>query len=72
MLTFNEIETEKCVNQIGTLKRASDTRWGSHFGSMCNPTTLFDSTCLVFENIKKEGSTYSQRGDANAASKLIE
>ena len=39
---------------------------------MCSLTTLFDSTCLVLENIKKEGSTYSQRGDANAASKLIE
>ena len=34
MLTVNEIETGKGVNQIGTLKRASDTRWGSHFGSV--------------------------------------
>ena len=54
ILTVNEIETGKGVNQLGTLKWASDTPWGSHFGSMCNPTTLFDSTCLVLENIKKE------------------
>ena len=72
MLTVDEIETGKGANQIETLKRASDTRWGSHFGSMCGFTTLFDSTCLVLENIKKEGSTYSQRGDANVAFKLIE
>ena len=54
MLTVNEIKTRKGVNQIGTLKRASDTRCDSHFGSMCSLTTLFDSTCLMLENIKKK------------------
>ena len=33
---------------------------------------MFDSTCSVLENIKKKRSIYSQKGDANAASKLIQ
>jgi hypothetical protein len=32
---------------------------------------VFGPTCSVLENIIKGGSTYSQRGDANAAYKMI-
>ena len=32
---------------------------------------MFGPTCLVFENIKEDGSTYSQRGDANVPHKMI-
>jgi hypothetical protein len=53
------------------LKRASDTRWSSHFQSICSLVRLFNATCSVLENILNEGSTYSQRGDANAAYKMI-
>ena len=32
---------------------------------------MFGPTCLVFENIKEDGSTYLQHGDANVAYKMI-
>ena len=32
---------------------------------------MFGPTCLVFENIKEDRSTYSQRGDANVPHKMI-
>ncbi|KAL4637784.1 hypothetical protein ACB092_03G100900 [Castanea dentata] len=35
MITSNEIETGRSANQIGTLQRAGDTRWGFHFQSIC-------------------------------------
>ncbi|XP_028118574.1 zinc finger MYM-type protein 1-like [Camellia sinensis] len=35
-LAIDEVETSKGKNQVGTLKRAGDTRWGSHLGSISN------------------------------------
>ncbi|XP_028085419.1 uncharacterized protein LOC114286451 [Camellia sinensis] len=40
----DEFETGKGKNQIGTLKRAGDTRWGSHLGS------IFDSQLQELNN----------------------
>ena len=42
-------------------------RWGSHFHSICSVLMMFNPTCVVLENIIEEGSTNSQRGDANVA-----
>ena len=36
MIACNEIETGRGANQIGTLQWAGDTRWGSHFQSICS------------------------------------
>jgi hypothetical protein len=36
MRAIGELETGKRANQIGTLKRASDTRWDSHYNSICS------------------------------------
>nr|XP_023909338.1 uncharacterized protein LOC112021000 [Quercus suber] len=65
MLAIDELEMGTGANQIGTLKRAGDSRWGSHFNSICNLVRMFGPTCLVLENIKEDGSIYLQRGDAN-------
>ena len=71
MLVMDELEIGTGANQIGTLKRAGDSRWGSHFNSTCSLIRMFGPTCLVLENIKEDGSTYLQRGDANVAHKMI-
>ena len=34
MIAINDLETNKRINQIGTLKRVGDTRWGSHLSSL--------------------------------------
>ena len=71
MLAIDELETGTGANQIGTLKRASDSHRGSHFNSICSLMRMFGPTCLVLENIKEDGSNYLQRGDANVAHKMI-
>jgi hypothetical protein len=59
LLAIDELKTRKWANQIGTLKRASDTHWSSHFKSICNLVRMFNTTCSVLENIINEGFTYS-------------
>ena len=41
MIASNEIETGRGANQIGTLQRAGDTHWGSHFQSICSLIKMF-------------------------------
>ena len=56
-----ELETGRGLNQIGTLKRAGDTRWGSHLDSISSLLKMFNATCVVLSNIAANG------GDANFA-----
>ena len=67
MIAFNEIETGRGANQIGILQWAGDTRWGSHFQSICSLVKMFDATCKVINTISKEMANYKQRGDAEGA-----
>ncbi|XP_050248602.1 uncharacterized protein LOC126695841 [Quercus robur] len=71
MIAFNEIETGRGANQIGTLQRAGDTRWGSHFQSICSLIKMFDATCKVINTISEEGANYKQRGDAEGAYQVL-
>jgi len=67
----SELDTRKWHNQIGSLKRAGDSHWSSHFHFICSLIRMFDDTCSVLENIRREWATYSQRGDANATYKWL-
>ena len=58
MIASNEIEIGRDANQIGTLQRARDTRWGSHFQSICSLIKMFDTTCKVINTISEEGANY--------------
>ncbi|XP_050244292.1 uncharacterized protein LOC126692642 [Quercus robur] len=70
MIASNEIKTGRGANQIGTLQRAGDTRWGSHFQSICSLIKMFDATCKVINTISEEGANYKQRSDAEGAYQL--
>jgi len=59
LLEIDELENGKGVNQIGTIKRVGDTRWSSHFSSICRLMNMYDATCLVLEKNNVDGSTYS-------------
>ncbi|XP_057250655.1 uncharacterized protein LOC130591376 [Beta vulgaris subsp. vulgaris] len=60
------------MNQIGTLQRPGDTRWSSHFKSICSLLRMFNATRTVLEKIAIDRrATYSQRGDANYALKKL-
>jgi len=55
------------LNQVGTLRRAGDTCWGSHFHSVCSLLNMFDCTRVVLQGIIDDVfTTYSQCGDADA------
>lgn len=71
MIASNEIETGRGVNQIGTLQRAGDTRWRSHFQSICSLINMFDATCKVINTISEEGANYKQRGDAEGVYQVL-
>ena len=58
MIAFNEIETARGANQIGTLQRAGDIRWGSHFQFISSLIKIFDATCKVINTISEEGANY--------------
>ncbi|CAL8168739.1 unnamed protein product [Prunus armeniaca] len=71
MIAIDELEIGKGINQIGSLQCASDTRWGSHLKSIASLVNMFSATCTVLINIIDNGTTYSQRGDADVAYKAM-
>ena len=71
MIASNEIETGRGANQIGTLQRAVDTRWGSHFQSICSLIKMFDATCKVINTISEEGANYKQHSDAKGVYQVL-
>ncbi|XP_025662104.1 uncharacterized protein [Arachis hypogaea] len=71
LVATNQIETKKGANQIGTLKRSGDTKWSSHFNSICSLLRMFGATTSVLEDLVTNGSTYYQRGDATYALKSL-
>ncbi|XP_071740404.1 uncharacterized protein [Rutidosis leptorrhynchoides] len=71
LLELGEIETSKGGHQVGTLKRAGDTRWGSHFHSVCNFLNMFNATREVLKSIIEDGSYSSQRSEADTAYRYL-
>ncbi|XP_074265702.1 uncharacterized protein LOC141588147 [Silene latifolia] len=72
LLSKGELETGRGANQIGTLKRAGDTRWGSHLQSIRSLLNMYSATISVLEHIMVDKSCNShQRGDADFALNLM-
>ncbi|XP_059629645.1 uncharacterized protein LOC132272533 [Cornus florida] len=71
LIALDEIETSRGANQIGSLQRPGDTRWSSHFDSVCSLIRLFGLTCSVLRSTIKDESTCFQRGDADSAFDII-
>ncbi|KAL7116926.1 hypothetical protein ACP275_03G037400 [Erythranthe tilingii] len=67
LISINELGTGSGANQIGNLQRAGNTRWGSHFSSVCSWKKMFSATGSVLQTIISDGANYSQRGDADSA-----
>ncbi|KAK9053851.1 hypothetical protein SSX86_024926 [Deinandra increscens subsp. villosa] len=65
LLELGEIKSGKGKNQVGTLKRPGDTRWGSHFDSICSLLKMYNVTLTILKRIMDDPSSkYTQRGDA--------
>nr|GEW23334.1 hypothetical protein [Tanacetum cinerariifolium] len=54
-------------NQMQNLQRAGETRWSSHFKSICSLLRLFGPTRVVLDDIYLGRATGSQKGDAKYA-----
>ncbi|GKD94192.1 zinc finger MYM-type protein 1-like protein, partial [Tanacetum coccineum] len=60
---IGELEGGRGSNQMQNLQRAGDTRWSSHFKSICSLLRLFGPTRVVLNDIYLGRSTYSQKGN---------
>ncbi|KAH7655708.1 Ribonuclease H-like protein [Dioscorea alata] len=56
-LKNDELASGKGLNQEISLKRAGDTRWGSHYGTLLNLIILFPFVIDVLENVGENGIT---------------
>ncbi|XP_020277286.1 zinc finger MYM-type protein 1-like [Asparagus officinalis] len=65
LISINELETGTGLNQIGTLQRAADTRWSSHFRSLSSLIRMFSAACTVLLKVMEDGLS-SQRADATS------
>ncbi|GAV59575.1 Dimer_Tnp_hAT domain-containing protein/DUF4371 domain-containing protein, partial [Cephalotus follicularis] len=71
-LRNGELTSGRGLNQETSLKRACDTRWGSHYGTLLNLITIFSSIIYVLENIADDGSNTEQRGEARVLLQLAQ
>ncbi|GJY58002.1 zinc finger MYM-type protein 1-like protein, partial [Tanacetum coccineum] len=65
LVEIGELETRKGQNQIQNVQRPGDTRWSSHFRSICILMSLYGPAYVVLSDIAVTGSTNSQKGDAS-------
>ncbi|XP_025651958.1 uncharacterized protein [Arachis hypogaea] len=64
VLQSGEISSGRGLNQEMTLKRAGDTRWGSHYGTILRLISLFSSMVNVLEYVEEDGNNSEQRAEA--------
>ncbi|KAM1253096.1 hypothetical protein ACFX2J_041025 [Malus domestica] len=68
-LENNELSSGQGLNQETTLKRASDTRWSSHYNCLISLAHMFSSTIEVLEIVRKDGTSSEQKFEAKALQK---
>ena len=74
LIELSELETGRGANQIGTLQRPGETRWSSHYDSVCSLIKLYKPTFLVLKDIantKGPGTIPATRAKAAGAVKLM-
>jgi hypothetical protein len=67
LLAIDQIETRQGANQIRSLKRPGDTRWGSHLGSVSSLMHLFNPVKLVLEKLAADSTAGANRADGDTA-----
>ncbi|GAV77293.1 Dimer_Tnp_hAT domain-containing protein/DUF4371 domain-containing protein, partial [Cephalotus follicularis] len=65
-LGSGEVTSGQGLNQETSLKRAGETRWGSHYGALMNLILMFSSVIDVLEIVRTDGSSLEQRAEASA------
>ncbi|KAM3214800.1 hypothetical protein ACQJBY_067016 [Aegilops geniculata] len=71
-IELGELDTGRGANQIGSLQRAGDTRWSSHYKSIKSLLKMFAATVTVLISVAADCSaTRNSRGDAGGALKIL-
>ncbi|ESR61733.1 hypothetical protein CICLE_v10018151mg, partial [Citrus x clementina] len=71
MISIDELESERELDQIGTLQRPVNTRWSSHFRSVSNLIKMFSATCSILLNMIEDGTNVFQRGDIDVVYEVM-
>ncbi|KAJ6795457.1 zinc finger MYM-type protein 1-like [Iris pallida] len=66
------IETGKGLNQELSLKRAGDTRWGSHYRSLLNLAALFSYVVEVLEVVSCDATDSSKKVQARGLLRYLQ
>ncbi|XP_016172802.1 zinc finger MYM-type protein 1-like [Arachis ipaensis] len=61
---LRDSQMTKTIEALQTLKRAGDTRWGSHYGTILRLISLFPSVVNVLEYVEEDGNNSEQRAEA--------
>nr|XP_009763368.1 PREDICTED: zinc finger MYM-type protein 1-like [Nicotiana sylvestris] len=61
LLVLGEVHTGSGLNQELGFQRSGDTRWGSHFKTLCNFISLFSSIFHILGVLANEGSNYQEK-----------
>jgi hypothetical protein len=71
-IDLGELDIGRGANQIGPLQRPGDTRWSSHYKSLCSLQNMFGAVVEVLRSISNDRkiSVYT-RGDASGALKML-
>jgi hypothetical protein len=71
-IDLGELDTGRGANQIGSLQRPGDTRWSSHYKSLCSLQKMFGAVVEVLRSVSNDRkiSVYT-RGDASGALKML-
>ncbi|XP_028076155.1 uncharacterized protein LOC114278337 [Camellia sinensis] len=64
-LNTRKLSSGQSLNQETNLKRAGDTRWGSHYGTLVSLASMFSTMIDVLERISEDGLNSEQRAEAN-------
>jgi hypothetical protein len=67
LLAIDDIEGGQGANQICSMKRPSETRWGSHLGSVSSLMDLFNPVCVVLQNLAVDSIVGTHRADRDTA-----
>ncbi|KAI5343730.1 hypothetical protein L3X38_011606 [Prunus dulcis] len=70
-LENDDLPTGRGLNQETSLKRAGDTRWNSHYGTLLSIISMFKSVVKVLKLIIEDGST-DNIGEANRSLREIQ
>ncbi|KAG8385887.1 hypothetical protein BUALT_Bualt03G0091800 [Buddleja alternifolia] len=71
LTSTNELKTGRGKNQVGTVQRPGDTRWGSHLRSLRSLLGLFDSILLTLSEIINDKTGSSPKATADGAYDLM-